>query len=33
MIVTGTMTEKELLDLPMGGRFVKFVKELGLLKE
>ena len=33
MIMTGTMTEKELLDLPMGGRLVKLVKEIGLLKE
>ncbi len=33
MIITGTMTEKELLDLPMGGRIVKLVKEIGLLKE
>ena len=33
MIATGTMTEKELLDLPMGGRIVKLVKEIGLLKE
>ena len=33
MIVTGTMTEKELLDLPMGGRLLKLVKEIGLLKE
>ena len=33
MIITGTMTEKELLDLPMGGRLVKLVKEIGLLKE
>ncbi len=33
MIITGTMTEKELYDLPMGGRLVYLVKEIGLLKE
>ena len=33
MIMTGTMNEKELLDLPMGRRIVAFVKEIGLLKE
>ncbi len=33
MIITGTMTEKELFDLPMGRKIVNFVKEIGLLKE
>lgn len=33
IIITGTMTEKELHDLPMGGKLVHFVKEIGLLKE
>ncbi len=33
MIVTKTLNEKELYDLPMGGRIVRLAKELGLLRE
>ncbi len=33
MIVTRTLNEKELYDLPMGGRIVRLAKTLGLLKE
>ena len=33
MIITKTITEKELYDLPMGGRIVRIAKKIGLLKE
>ena len=33
MIVTKTLNEKELYDLPMGGRIVRLAKKLALLKE
>ena len=33
MIVTKTLSEKELYDLPMGGRIVRLAKKTGLLKE
>ena len=33
MIVTKTINEKELYDLPMGGRIVRAAKKIGLLKE
>lgn len=33
MIVTKTLNEKELYDLPMGGRIVRLVKTIGILKE
>jgi len=33
MIVTKTLSEKELYDLPMGGRIVRLAKKLALLKE
>lgn len=33
MIITKTISEKELYDLPMGGRFVRLAKKFGLLKE
>lgn len=33
MIVTKTINEKELYDLPMGGRIVRVAKKIGLLKE
>ena len=33
MIATKTLNEKELYDLPMGGRIVRLAKELGILKE
>ncbi|MBQ8039019.1 MAG: polysaccharide biosynthesis C-terminal domain-containing protein, partial [Lachnospiraceae bacterium] len=33
MILTKTINEKELYDLPMGGRIVRLVKSIGLLKE
>jgi len=33
MIVTKTINEKELYDLPMGGRIVRIAKKIGLLRE
>ena len=33
MIATKTLNEKELYDLPMGGRIVRLAKELGILRE
>lgn len=33
MIATGTINEKELYDLPMGGRIVRIARKIGLLKE
>lgn len=33
MIVTKTLNEKELYDLPMGGRLVRLAKTIGILKE
>lgn len=33
MIVTKTLNEKELYDLPMGGRIVRLAKTIGILKE
>ena len=33
MIGTKTLTEKELYDLPMGGRIVRLAKKFALLKE
>lgn len=33
MVVTKAMDEKEMYDLPMGGRIVRLFKTLGLLKE
>lgn len=33
MIVTRTLSEKELYDLPMGGRIVRLARKLSLLKE
>jgi len=33
MILTKTLSEKELYDLPMGGRIVRLAKKFALLKE
>ena len=33
MIVSKTLSEKELYDLPMGGRIVRLAKKFALLKE
>ncbi len=33
MILTGTLNEKELYDLPMGGRIVRLAKKFALIKE
>ncbi len=33
MILTKTLSEKELYDLPMGGRMVRVAKKFGILKE
>ncbi len=33
MILTKTLSEKEIYDLPMGGRIVRLAKNLGILKE
>jgi stage V sporulation protein B len=33
MILTKTMSEKEIYDLPMGGRIVRLAKTIGILKE
>ena len=33
MILTKTLNEQELYDLPMGGRIVRLARTLGMLKE
>jgi len=33
MIITKTLSEKELYDLPMGGRIVRLAKTFGILRE
>lgn len=33
MILTKTLTEKEIYDLPMGGRIVRLAKTIGILRE
>lgn len=33
MILTKTLNEKEIYDLPMGGRIVRFAKTIGILRE
>ena len=33
MILTKTLSEKEIYDLPMGGRIVRLAKTIGILRE
>jgi stage V sporulation protein B len=33
MILTRTLSEKEIYDLPMGGRIVRLAKTIGILRE
>ena len=33
MILTKTLSEKEIYDLPMGGRLVRLAKTIGILRE
>ena len=33
MILTKTLNEKEIYDLPMGGRIVRLAKTIGILRE